>query len=69
MSNESSATSRLDLPPDALSSGEEFSVDANTISGVMMTIDETNHPGNARADSFSYTAQALTVPADKVVSL
>jgi hypothetical protein len=46
-----------------------MSVDANTISGVMTTIDETNHPGNARADSFSYTAKALTVPAGKVVSL
>jgi hypothetical protein len=45
------------------------SVDANTISGVMTAVDEASHPGNPQADSFSYTAKALTVPAGKVVGL
>jgi hypothetical protein len=46
-----------------------LSVDANTISGVMTTIDEIKYKGDLRADTFSYTAKALTLPDGELVSL
>lgn len=46
-----------------------ITVDANTISGVMSAVEETKYPANARADVFSYSAKALTLPDGAVVSL
>jgi DNA repair exonuclease SbcCD nuclease subunit len=46
-----------------------LSVDAENISGTMTTIDETKYKGAAEADTFTYPAKAVYLPAGAVVSL
>lgn len=46
-----------------------LTVDRDTVSGVMSTIDEVGHPGNPKADTFRYSAKPLHVPTGQVVSL
>ncbi len=46
-----------------------LSVDANSISGVVTTIDSTKNAGQARFDEFSYPAKALFLGDSDVVSL
>ncbi len=46
-----------------------LTVDPNSISGVITTVDEQRYPGEADADTFSYPAQALYLPDGVVVSL
>lgn len=46
-----------------------ITVDSSKISGVMSAVEETKYPANAKADVFSYSAKALTLPDGAVVSL
>ncbi|HEY1731553.1 MAG TPA: metallophosphoesterase, partial [Terriglobales bacterium] len=46
-----------------------FTVDADTISGTMNLVADNNHPAIADADSFSYPAGAIYLPAGVTVSL
>ena len=46
-----------------------LTVDAESISGFITTIDEVKYKGSAKADAFSYTAKALFLEKGAVVSL
>ena len=46
-----------------------ITVDSGRITGVMNAVEEPKYPANAKADVFSYSAKALTLPDGAVVSL
>jgi hypothetical protein len=46
-----------------------ITVNSGKITGVMNAVEEPKYPANAKADVFSYSAKALTLPDGAVVSL